>query len=653
MLRNKYVPVLLIMIATIAVALMAFNQQGPDKNRAVMAIGKLYLQDIRRFDSLLEEYPRYYYDSSYTMRRRKFEELAYQFKRVEALFVYFHPKLAYETFLKTAQLESRDFGPPFPDNWLWLGPFGIEVDSVATKMAADDKVFAGKFIGRSVTNFRKLLKETDLAADVESMTEADVFEALRLQMVRMSTVGLANGDFVITEAGIPSLKGEFSSWSEMMKLIAEQLPAGERALRSSIFKKTEEGKRMLDNSQDFNSFNRMLFLTDVLIPLSRNFKQAAIVLKVKPKYLLAALQPGAANVYEMDVFNANFFAPGEEAHFSEAKAELGKLLFFDPLLSGNNQRSCASCHKPELAFTDGNRRSMNFERGDLPRNAPTVINAAFQKAQFWDLRSNSLEDQLDSVINSTDEMHSSFDDVIKRLNASEEYKQLFYAAFPECKTSDIQRKHVKIAIASYERTLTGLNSRFDQYVRGDKKKLTPSEVNGFNVYMGKAKCGACHYAPLFAGALPPYFEITDHRSIGVPLQDSMKVYQVDIDTGASKVFESTFTHFSFKVPTIRNVELTAPYMHNGVFRTLEQVVDFYEDAGGVKFTKDMRPGMKGLPFFMILPEKLNLTAQEKADLVAFMKALTDNSAGKNIPTRLPEVSGVYANWNKRVVGGVY
>ena len=251
------------------------------------------------------------------------------------------------------------------------------------------------------------------------------------------------------------------------------------------------------------------------------------------------------------------------------------------------------------------------------------------------------------------EMHSNFDDVIKRLNASNEYKKMFSAAFPGVEKEGIQRRHVKIAIASYERTLMGLNSRFDQYVRGDKSKLTKQEIAGFNVYMDKAKCGTCHYAPLFSAALPPYFEYTDHRSIGVPLQDSMKVYQVDVDTGASKVFKTPFTHFSFKVPTVRNAALTAPYMHNGIFKTLEQVVDFYEDAGGVKFIKDMRPGMKGLPFFMILPEKLNLTQDEKTSLIAFMKTFTDTSATGTIPKRLPEISGVYSNWNKRVVGGTY
>jgi cytochrome c peroxidase len=602
---------------------------------------------------MLMEYPKYFIDSAYSLRCNKFGQIAYQLKRVEALFTYLHPKTAYETFLKTPQFETRDVGPPFPDNWLILGPFGIDPDSSIAKWSKKDIDFTKMFIGRAAKNFRKLISEINIDADVAGLTDEDIFEALHLQMIRMSTLGLSNGDLVINEAGLPALKGQFSCWADMMRLIANELPKQHVQFKQQLLQQLNASQQLLESQNDLHAFDRMNFLTEHLIPLSRYLKKAQAAMNVKSKTTYAAVHANAASVYDDNVFNADFFAPGDEARFSEAKAALGKFLFFDPVLSGNNQRACASCHKPELAFTDGNKKSMNFERGNLPRNAPTVINSAFQKSQFWDLRSGSLEDQLDSVINSADELHSSFDDVIKIINASPEYQKLFYAAFPETKSKGIQRKHVKIAIASYERTLTGLNSRFDQYVRGDKSKLTPTEIAGFNVYMGKAKCGSCHYAPLFAGALPPYFEFTDHRSIGVPLQDSMKVYEVDIDTGASKVFKTPFTHFSFKVPTVRNVALTAPYMHNGVFKTLEQVVDFYEDAGGVKFEKDMRPGMKGLPFFMILPEKLHLTGKEKADLVAFMKALTDTTSSRNVPARLPEIKGQYAHLNKRKMGGDY
>ena len=250
-------------------------------------------------------------------------------------------------------------------------------------------------------------------------------------------------------------------------------------------------------------------------------------------------------------------------------------------------------------------------------------------------------------------MHSSFENVIGKLNTSPEYVALFNTAFPETRRSGIERRHVKIAIACYERVLTGFNSRFDQYVRGDKTKMNEDEINGFNLYMGKAKCGSCHYAPLFNGALPPYFDFTDHRSIGVPVKDTMKPFEVDPDIGFAKLNPNAFYNFSFKIPTVRNAELTAPYMHNGIYKTLEQVVNFYDHAGGNKFTEEMRPGLKGLPFFMILPEELKLTEKDKKDLIAFIRTLTDTTSAKNIPDRLPLLHGKYAALNNRQIGGVY
>jgi len=282
-----------------------------------------------------------------------------------------------------------------------------------------------------------------------------------------------------------------------------------------------------------------------------------------------------------------------------------------------------------------------------------VINAAFQKAQFWDLRASSLEDQLDSVINNADELHSAFDRVIDRINSSAEYKKMFYAAFPETKQTGIQRKHVKIAIACYERTLTALNSRFDQYVRGDRAKLNESEIHGFNLFMGQAKCGTCHYAPLFSGPRPPDYNFTDSRSLGVPVKDTMEVFQLDPDTGFAKVNKDPFLQFSFKVPTVRNSELTAPYMHNGVYKTLDQVVNFYNHAAGNKFRKDYGKAMKGLPFFVVLPDSLDLNEQDRKDIVSFLKALTDTTAIKNVPKRLPELADKYVALNKRKIGGEY
>jgi cytochrome c peroxidase len=637
-----------------AIISLSFDESKRRHPEAMLLIGRLYADDLARFDSSLKAYPKYFYDSSYSVRLKKYQELLYQYKQVECLFTYLHPKLAYENFLLTPRFQQRDFGPPIPDNWLWIAPFGIDPDSVLAKFSKKDSTSSSSFIERSVSNFRKLLAETDLKTGMFMIPEQDLFQALRLQLARISTIGLANGDMIVDAAAMPGLEGAFDSWAKMVGIYAQLLPGSAALLKEELMNKLKNGQQLLGQHTASNDFNRMDFLVNYLIPLSRQLNELQAALNIPHNNHRAAFNYQVASIYDKGAFNTDYFTPADDAYFTKARAELGKFLFFDPILSDNNQRACASCHKPAMAFADGNKTSVGFEmEKDLARNAPTVINAVFQKQQFWDLRAGSLEDQLDSVINNKDELHSSFEHVIDKVNSSEEYKNMFYAAFPDAKSKGIQRQHVKIAIASYERMLTGLDSRFDEYVRGDRSKMNAAEVNGFNLFMGKAKCGSCHFAPLFNGAFPPFYDSTEHRSLGVPAEDSMTVFKVDPDTGFSRVKAVPFNHFSFKVPTIRNVALTAPYMHNGVYKTLNQVVDFYDHAGGNKFAKEMRPGMKGVPFFMILPEKLNLTQTEKADLILFLNTLTDTTAARHVPTQLPLLGGKYARLNNRKLGGDY
>jgi cytochrome c peroxidase len=643
------VAVVIICIATISMSLDKKTQ----RSKAVEMVAQLYANQMQQLDQFLKEYPRYFYDSSYEVRMSKYEELARKIKQIECLFYYYHPKLAFQKFFLAATRQKQEVGPPFPDSWIIAGPFGIETDTEMTKMSKDNIAFAKMFITRAANNYRKAIEESNYKKDGEAMTETDIFEALRLQMMRMSTIGISNGDMTVEPAGMPGLEGEYMAWTEMVTIFLDQLRTNS-TLKKQMQIKLQEGQKILDAKSAFRKFDRMNFLTEILIPLSAYFYDLQRTLKIESKTSFAPVSPNAKHLYEASVFNVDYFAPGKEAFLTKQKAELGKFLFFDPILSDNNKRACASCHKPELAFTDAKKKAVKFDEfSDLPRNTPTVINAALQKVQFWDLRASSLEDQLDSVINSPDELHSSFDRVIDRISSSDEYKKMFYTAFPESRQSGIQRKHVKIAIACYERTLTALNSRFDQYVRGDKTKLNESEIHGFNLFMGQAKCATCHFAPLFSAPLPPYFEFTENRSLGIPVKDTMDIFQLDPDTGFSKVTKNPFFHFNFKVPTVRNAELTSPYMHNGVYKTLEQVMNFYNHAAGNKFRKDYGKSMKGLPFFMVLPDSLDLNEQDKKDLVLFVKTLTDTTAVKNVPKRLPQLGEKYAALNKRKIGGEY
>ncbi|HEX3165402.1 MAG TPA: cytochrome c peroxidase [Chitinophagaceae bacterium] len=663
MLCRKQMLIITATVIFISTVSMSLKTKKQNLSEAVALVGQAYLSGVEDFESSLREYPKFFFDSSQAVRLQKYKDLVAQFKKIEWLFINLHPKQAYSTFLRPFQFQRRDsLRLLFPDNWLFNGPIGLQPDSTVQKIqAAQPQVITNqkRNINLFVAVFTKALEETNYKQDISSLSAENIFEALRLQIMKISTMDLANADLtIVEEPGMHSLRSVLSSWTSIVKIFLDQLPESRTVFKEKFGQLMNEGNQyLIDQENRFRKFDRMYFLTQYVLPLSNYLFELRNALEVKSINKFAAISPGARNLYEADVFNPDFFAPSEDAYLTKAKIELGKFLFFDPVLSDNNERACASCHKPELAFTDKLVKSVKFERkgGDLPRNAPTVINSGFQKLVFWDMRAASLEDQLDSVINNEHELHSSFDRVIDRINSSREYKKLFSQAFPETKKTGIQRKHVKIAIACYERALNGLNSRFDRYIRGDKTAMTSQEINGFNLFVGKARCATCHIPPLFNGTIPPYFEITDHKSIGVPLKDTMEVMQLDIDTGTAKTYQNPLFKFSFKTPTVRNAELTAPYMHNGVYKTLEQVVEFYNHAAGAKFIRDGSKEREKLPypFFTILPDTLGLIENEKLELVAFMKTLTDTTSIKNIPKRLPELSGKYANLNRRKLGGVY
>jgi cytochrome c peroxidase len=647
----------LVGIVVIAGFCMPGKPRESDLPGAIARVAQRYFEREAALDSFLEAYPHYFYDSSFAVREKKYEELAYYFKRAANFIIYFEPDRYYRELagpFHFQQNRQTGFFSGIPDAWLFEGPIGNEPDSMLLKdFSREDSLSQIAFIRQATGTYRKVIGQCRGARHLETMNAAVLFDALRLEIFRISTIDLANSDFIIEQAALPSLNGSLDSWLAFTDELVEALPADQDGLHHQWVALRTGIKTWLAANKNYAVFDRMYFLRKYLIPASRFLNDLQVALQVPFLKKQAAVRSDARDIYDVGVFNADYFAPNKAGYYTREKAELGELLFFDPVLSDNNRRACASCHKPALAFTDARIKSVSFSLRDLPRNSPTVINAGFQKSEFWDLRAGSLEDQLDSVINNKEELHSSFARVIDRLNSSPEYVRLFHEAFPETSKTGITRDAVKNAIGVYERTLTGLNTRFDRYVQGDSMVLNAQEVHGFNLFMGKAKCGVCHMAPLFNGSLPPFYDISDHHSLGVPVRDTMVIYVVDPDRGLMKMNGDSFARFSFKVPTLRNVALTAPYMHNGVYKTLEQVVDFYDKAAGNQFQKDMRPDMAGLPFFTILPIELHLTEGEKKDLVAFLRTLTDTSASSAMPRRLPALRSAYAGLSRRTIGGDY
>jgi cytochrome c peroxidase len=326
----------------------------------------------------------------------------------------------------------------------------------------------------------------------------------------------------------------------------------------------------------------------------------------------------AGSIFAADAFNVNFFTPGNAYAVTPARINLGKKLFSDSILSGYNNRSCASCHRPEKAFTDGLKTPFALDGESLLlRNTPTLLNSALQSRQFSDSRTDILENQLDEVVHNEKEMSGSLKNSALRLKSSPVYTKLFGDAYADIK-DPVTPFTIANAISSYIRSLVTLNSRFDQYMRGNKTALSVSEKNGFNLFAGKAKCATCHFIPLFNGLVPPVFTETESEILGVPATKNKNPAVLDADPGKFNFTKSVIHKYAFKTPTLRNIELTAPYMHNGVYTTLEEVMDFYNNGGG-KGLK-IAPPNQSLPF-----DRLQLSKREIADVIQFMKSLTDTS----------------------------
>jgi cytochrome c peroxidase len=295
------------------------------------------------------------------------------------------------------------------------------------------------------------------------------------------------------------------------------------------------------------------------------------------------------------------------------QAALGRLLFYDPVLSANDERSCASCHHPDLGFSDGRALAQGAHDEDLRRNAPSLWNAAYATSLFWDGRADSLEDQMLIPLTASNEMGADVNTMLAQLQSITEYQQLFREAFG---ADGITLGNVTAAIVAFERTLVSQDSPFDRYAAGDFNALTPAQRRGFDVFRSaQTRCFECH-------AWPTFTHNTFHV-LGVPDTDPSNP-----DLGQSETVNAPGGLRAFRTPGLRNVALSAPYMHNGAFDTLEAVVDFYAQGGGPAFGVDVVPDEKVRGF--------TLTEQQTGDLIQFLYALTDESdALIAIPERVP------------------
>ena len=333
---------------------------------------------------------------------------------------------------------------------------------------------------------------------------------------------------------------------------------------------------------------------------------------------LRTLYDGYESLRDAGVGGLKTALPDARDGFSPQQIDLGRYLFFDPVLSGDNTLSCGSCHHPDLGFADGRARSVGITGDEVSRAAPSLWNVAFQQRLFWDARAASLEEQMLGPLYSPDEMGSNGAKILRDVAGNETYRRLFRDAFG-AEASEPTLAQVYTAIAAFQSSLVSLNSRYDRYAHGFHDALSNEEKEGLNVFRSfVARCAECHTPPLF----------TNQQIAVIGVQEPAGR---PFDAGAGDVYANPTWRGGFKVPSLRNIALTAPYMHSGTFDNLFDAAEFYTLGRGHALPEEERDRMI-LHWHIWEPQ---LTDTEIGRLVEFLQTLTDETFKPAIPAEVP------------------
>ncbi|MEO6541900.1 MAG: cytochrome c peroxidase, partial [Ferruginibacter sp.] len=573
-------------------------------------VKQYYLAQTQAFIADLENFKKSIFSSNKKTIQNNFLTCRSSYKKAEALIEYYFNFFALRlNGAPVPYFEEEDPGSG------QIEPAGMQV--------IEALIFPGYSTGKRTELLEMTNKLIGAAKTMLQTNESFAFndefiiDAVIEELYRVTALGIAGFDSQLSYNAMKECKAALAGVQNILYSYKAMIAAGNKKNYANLNQLFIGAGAYLDNNPGFDAFNRMYFIQNYLTPITK------IVTEFKSANNFNANR--SAMYYSISKKDRVLFAPYnfdmnrylDDNKTSFERIELGKKLFFDTQLSVDNKRSCATCHQPNKAFTDGLKTSVALDgHSPLQRNAPTLWNVALQRNLFLDNRSRSLEEQVMQVLNNKIEMHGSAQLAAEKIIEQKEYKELYKKAYVNAGIREAAN-NICNAIACYERTLIALNSKFDRHMNG-QKKLTANEINGFNLFMGKAKCGTCHFTPLFNGSKPPRYYYTESEVIGTPQKNVKQNAVIDPDEGRFLVTGFPMHRYAFKTPTLRNVALTAPYMHNGVFNTLEQVVDFYNNGGG--------QGLKIAPQNQTLPfDKLNLSTKEKKDIVLFMKALTDTT----------------------------
>jgi cytochrome c peroxidase len=427
---------------------------------------------------------------------------------------------------------------------------------------------------------------------------------VRDQIIRIATTGITGFDSPVLGTSLLESQYTYKTLITLIDFFQDKFTSKE--VYATLIASFQNAIKVLDH--DFDSFDRYTFIKE------HTDKQLKLLIETQEDWKVTfpfemAISNNATALFSPNAINVFYFTDhkSDTTHLKQ-KELFGKELFNDKTLSKNYTMACASCHIKDLAFTDG-KKTFNSRQ---VRNSPTLTYAAYQQSFFMDARTGSLEGQIVGVADNHNEFNLPMDSIVNRVKKNPKYK-LLLASLYGSKKLDFNIRH---AIASYIRKLSPFNSKFDNNINKKENTLTNQEKKGFNLFMGKAVCATCHFPPVFNGTVPPNFMDTELELIGVPEKNDTINAVISTDPGRYNIFQTKERKGFFKTPTVRNIAKTAPYMHNGVYKNLEAVLDFYNRGGGkgIGIYEDYQT----LPF-----DELNLTKEEQNMIIAFMKTLTD------------------------------
>ena len=469
----------------------------------------------------------------------------------------------------------------------------------------------------------------------------------RLFLLNLAAIYTTGFECPDSERIIPELRFMMDQVQEIYRAYDISFP--ERKLSPDYWNKYQEALHFVQTQPDeaakFDHFNFIRLYVNPLFKLNQESIRRYEIFS--GSFVDYSLNNEAKSIFDKDLY----FGQNDKGLFLRVKdpktlAEIeavGKLLFYDPILSGNNLRSCASCHKSDAYFTDTiSTTALQYNRTDhLTRNTPSLINVSYNHLLMLDGNHISLQNQAKAVLNNPLELNNDPSTLLKKILSCQEYKTAFTNLLQETpQESEITLSHIISAITTYYHKFSLSYAPFDDAMDRNYA-LSESEQRGFNLFMNKAQCATCHFAPQFNGVKPPYVG-SEFEVLGVPADK--QYHKLSADEGRYTVNPAFETLHAFRTGSLRNIALTKPYMHNGVFTTLEEVIDFYDSGGGVG------NGLQ-LENQTLASDSLHLTPLEKKDLITFLNTLNEKIPFETPPAKLP--ASRTKSLNARKLGGEY